>query len=52
MKVLHNSCNTVTRGLPDMYTKLDPRALGEVLGLWVYILGRPLMPVLQLLNVT
>ena len=25
MKVLHNSCNTVTRALPDMLT-LSPRA--------------------------
>ena len=36
MKVLHNSCNTVTRALPDMST-LSPRAV--------------LVPVLQLLNV-
>ena len=27
MKVLHNSCNTVTRGLPDIST-LSPRACG------------------------
>ena len=27
MKVLHNSCNTVTCGLPDMST-LSPQALG------------------------
>ena len=27
MKVLHNNCNTVTHGLPDMST-LSPRASG------------------------
>ena len=27
LEVLHNSCNTGTHGLPDMYT-LSPRALG------------------------
>ena len=47
MKVLHNSCNIVTSALPDMYT-LGPAALG----LWVYISGRALVPVLQLLNVS
>ena len=41
MKALHNSCNTVTRGLPDVST-LSPQ---------VCISGRPLVPVLQLLNV-
>ena len=41
MKVLHNSCNTVTRGQPSM----------SALGLWVYISGRPVMYVLQLLIV-
>ena len=46
MKVLHNSCNTVTRGLPDMST-LGPAALG----FRVYISGRPLVSVLQLLNI-
>ena len=35
MKVLHNSCKTVTRGLPDMST-LSP---------WVYISGRPAVPI-------
>ena len=45
MKVLHNSCNTVTHGLPDMST-LTPQASGVL-----YISGRPLMPVIQLLNV-
>ena len=49
MKVLHNSCNTVTCALPDMST-LSPRP--AALGLWVYISGRALVPVLQLLNVT
>ena len=44
VKVLHNSCNTVTRALPNMST-LSPQALQ------VYISGRALMPVLQLLNV-
>ena len=39
--MLHNSCNTGTRGLPDMYT-LSPQ---------VYISGRLLVPVLQLLNI-
>ena len=39
MKALHNSCNKVTCALPDMYT-LSPR---------VYISGRALVPVLQLL---
>ena len=39
MKVLHNSCNTVTHGLPAMFT----------LRLLMYISGRPLVPVLQLL---
>ena len=43
--MLHNSCNTGTRGLPDTST-LGPAALG----LQVYISGRPLMPVLQLLH--
>ena len=44
MKVLHNSCNTVTRALPDSY--VHPQPSGQV-----YISGRALMPVLQLLNV-
>ena len=47
MKLLHDSCNTVTCGLPDMST-LSPRALGVA----SYISGRPLVPVLQLFNVT
>ena len=46
MKVLHNGCNTVTCALPDMST-IGPVALG----LRVYISGRALVPVLQLLNV-
>ena len=38
-QVVHNSCNTGTRGLPNIYT-LGP----AVLVLWVYISGKPLMP--------
>ena len=46
-QVVHNSCNMGTRGLPDIYT-LSPAALV----LWVYISGKPLMPMLQLYNNT
>ena len=46
IKVVHNSCNMCTCVLPDMYT-LIPRACGPR----VYISGRTLMPMLQLLNV-
>ena len=42
-QVVHNSCNMGTRGLPDIYT-LGPAALV----LWVYISGKPLLPMLQL----
>ena len=45
-QVVHNSCNMFTRGLPDIYT-LRP----EALVLWVYISGKPLMPMLQLYNI-
>ena len=41
-KVLHSICNMGTRGLPDMYT-LGPRD--------VHISGRPLVPMLQIINV-
>ena len=48
-QVVHNSCNMGTRGLPDIYT---PSALGPVaLMLWVYISGKPLVPMLQLYNI-
>ena len=43
--IAFNSCNTGTRGLPDMYTQ-GPQARG----LRVYISGRPRVPVLQLLH--
>ena len=46
-QVVHNSCNMGTRGLPP------PSALGPAaLVLWVYISGKPLVPILQLYNVT
>ena len=45
--MLHISCNIGTRNLPDMY------ALGPVaLGLWAYISGKSLVPMLQLLHMT
>ena len=47
-QVVHNSFNTGTRGLPDIYT-LSPWAAALVL--WVYISGKPLKPILQLYNV-
>ena len=47
MKVLHNICNIVTRALPDMST-LSLWACGPRVR--VYISGRALVPVLQLLN--
>ena len=37
----HNSCNMGTRGLPDMYTLGPP----------LYILVKPLVHMLQLLNI-
>ena len=43
--MLHISCNMGTRDLPDMYA-LGPLAQG----LSVYISGKSLMPMLQLLN--
>ena len=44
-QVVHNSCNMGTRSLPDIYTQdLGPAALV----LWVYISGKPLVPMLQL----
>ena len=43
--MLHISCNIGTRDLPDMYP-LGPVALG----LWAYIPGNSLMPMLQLLH--
>ena len=46
-QVLHNSCNTGTRGLPD--TVCPPSTLTPVAPmLQVDISGRPLMPMLQL----
>ena len=42
--MLHNSCNTGTRALPDMSTL--------ALGHRPYISGNALLPVLQLLNDT
>ena len=39
--MLHISCNIGTRDLPDMYA----------LGLWAYISGKSLVPMLQLLYV-
>ena len=48
-QVVHNSCNMGTRGLPDIYT---PSALGPAaLVLWVYISGKPLVPMLQLYSI-
>ena len=38
--MLHISCNIGTCDLPDMYA----------LGLWAYISGKSLMPILQLLQ--
>ena len=40
LKGLHSICNMGTCGLPDRYT-LEP---------WVYISGRPIVPMLQILN--
>ena len=45
-QVVYNTCNMGTRGLPDIYTL---RLVALVL--WVYISGKPLMPMLQLYNV-
>ena len=45
-QVVHNSYNMSTRGLPDIYT-LGPAALV----LWVYISGKPLVPMLQLYSI-
>ena len=42
-QAVHDSCNVGTSGLPDIYT-LGPAALM----LWVYISGKPLVPMLQL----
>ena len=48
-EVLHNSCNPCTCVLPDMCTLV----LGPVaLGIEVYISGRILVSMLQLLNIT
>ena len=44
--MLHISCNIGTRNLPDMYA-LSPAALG----LWAYISGKSLVPMLQLLHI-
>ena len=44
--MLHISCNIGTSDLPDMYA-LRPAALG----LWAYISGKSLVPMLQLLYV-
>ena len=45
-QVVHNSCNMGTCGLPDTYA-LGPAALM----LLVYILGKPLVPMLQLYSI-
>ena len=47
-EVIHITCNMGTHGLPDMYAQsLGPAALG----LWAYISGKSLMPMLQLLHI-
>jgi len=40
LEVLHNICNMGTHDLPDMYARS--------LGLWAYISGKSLVPMLQL----
>ena len=40
MEVIHITCNMCSRVLPDMYA----------VGLWAYISGKSLMPMLQLLH--
>ena len=44
--MLHISCNIDTCNLPDMHD-LGPAALG----LWTYISGKSLIPMLQLLHI-
>ena len=49
-KVIHNTCNMALCDLPDMYTQ-SLRACGAALGLRVYISGKSLMAMLQLLHI-